>query len=178
MEEDYLKYISEIDVSHLRAIMHEYGEDVWNFAYFLTKRRDLADDISQDVFLKAFTNFRSFRGEATVKTWLLKITRNTAFSYLKRSYFRKTILMEYVPIMGTHPSAEETFFRERISDEIWANVMKLPAKYREILVLSTYYQLSLNEVGSTLGLSVGTVKSRLHRAKQKFADIMGRRESE
>jgi len=177
LEEGYLTYIAEIDIGNLRTIMHEYGEDVWNFAYFLTKRRDLADDISQDVFLKVYTHFRSFRGEATLKTWLLKITRNTALSYLKRSFFRKTILMEYVPVMGNHPSAEEVFFRERVSDDIWVEIMKLPVKYREVLVLSTCYQLSLDEIGSTLGIPLGTVKSRLHRAKQKFADLMARREA-
>ncbi|SIR50333.1 RNA polymerase sigma-70 factor, ECF subfamily [Paenibacillus sp. RU4T] len=175
MEEEYLRYITEIEVHDLRRIMEEYGEDVWKFAYFLTKRKELADDISQDVFLKVYINIRSFRGESTLKTWLLKITRNTALSYLKRSFFRKSILMEYVPIKGTHPSAEETFFKERISDEIWDVVLKLPAKYREVLILGTYYQLSLNEIGSTLGISIGTVKSRLHRAKQKFATLMERR---
>ncbi len=178
LEEEYLKYISEMDVHDLRRIMLEYGDDVWNFAYFLTKRTEQDDVISQDVFLKVYTHIRSFRGESTLKTWLLKITRNTALSYLKRSFIRKSILMEYVPIMGAHPSAEEVFFQDQISDAIWARMLQLPAKYREILVLSAYYQLSLIEIGSTLGISIGTVKSRLHRAKQKFTKLMERREIE
>lgn len=71
-------YTSEIS---LREMMEEYGSDVWNYAFFLTRNREQANDISQEVFLKAYKNVGKYRGQASKKTWLLTITRNTAFSW-------------------------------------------------------------------------------------------------
>lgn len=70
----------------LREMMETYGRDVWNYAYFLTGSREQANDISQEVFLKAHRNIAKYRGSATLKTWLLTITRNTAFSWRRNSF--------------------------------------------------------------------------------------------
>jgi RNA polymerase sigma-70 factor (ECF subfamily) len=99
--------------------MEQYGEDVWNYAYFLTRKHDIADDISQDVFFKA---------------------------YLQKRY----------------------------SDDLWEIVMQLPIKYRETLLLNAHYQLSLEEISQALNISIGTVKSRLHRARSRLAELIGR----
>lgn len=68
-------YASEMT---LREMMEEYGSDVWNYAFFLTRSREQANDISQEVFLKAYKNVGKYRGQSSMKTWLLTITRNTA----------------------------------------------------------------------------------------------------
>ncbi|MGG1880230.1 sigma-70 family RNA polymerase sigma factor [Paenibacillus cisolokensis] len=73
--------------------MEAYGEDVWNYAYAITRNTHTADDVAQDGFIKAYQRYVSFRGEASVKTWLLTITRNTAFSYLKRAFLRRVVLI-------------------------------------------------------------------------------------
>jgi len=77
LEDEYLRAVTQADAYDLHSMMERYGEDVWNYAFFLTKRRDMADDIAQDPFLKAYAGITSFRGEASLKTWLLKIARNT-----------------------------------------------------------------------------------------------------
>jgi RNA polymerase sigma-70 factor, ECF subfamily len=172
MEYDYLKHVSNIEIQNLREIMEQYGEDVWNYAYFLTKKHDMANDISQEVFIKVYRSIGSFQGNSSLKTWLLKITRNTSFSYLNLAFIRKVTLVGFFIPQGTSPSAEKQFFEQHISNEAWNIVMKLSAKHREVLILNAYHQLSLEEIASTLGITVGTVKSRLHRAKAKASELL------
>ena len=94
MQEHYLYDVAAIDVEDLRALMEHYGEDVWKYAYFLTGDPHLADDIAQETFIRAYRSFHTFRRESSVKSWLLKITRNTAFTAQRRAFLRKAVLLD------------------------------------------------------------------------------------
>ncbi|MBD0382520.1 sigma-70 family RNA polymerase sigma factor [Paenibacillus sp. WST5] len=153
--------------------METFGEDVWNFAFFITKKSDAADDISQEVFLTAFEQLYAFRGECSVKSWLLTITRNKSFNFLKKAFFRKVILMDTIRPQGdASPSAEKVMFDRMETAQLWSNVMKLPRKFREILILNYHYELTMKEMTELLQLSEGTVKSRLHRAKAHMSKMV------
>lgn len=89
MELEYLKQMTVMDTQTLDKIMNLYGNDIWNYAYFLTKQQALADDIAQEVFIKAYFGIHTFRGRATLKTWLLTITRHTAYRYKQTFSFGK-----------------------------------------------------------------------------------------
>jgi RNA polymerase sigma-70 factor (ECF subfamily) len=174
LSDEHLKYLSAIGHFDIREIMEQYGDDVWNYAYFLTRKHDLADDISQDVFFKAFKYIDSFRGQSSLKTWLLKITRNTALSHLKLAFIRRTVGFDHRRMKQVQPSAETEYLQKRYSDDLWEKVMQLPIKYRETLLLNAHYQLSLEEISQALNISIGTVKSRLHRARSRLAELIGR----
>jgi RNA polymerase sigma-70 factor (ECF subfamily) len=106
-----------------------------------------------------------------VKTWLLKITRNTAYSYRRTAFFRKTELR--AEVSGPKSRwAEDEFLEMHLENEIWRSVLRLPAVYREVLVLSAQQQLTTAEIVETLGITEGTVKSRIHRARAKAAKLM------
>lgn len=166
---EYLRYISDTGDPKeiLRELMIKYGNDVWNYAFSMTRKREVADDITQDVFLKVFKKLFTFRNEASVKTWLLKITRNTVLDYQKSAFFRKVTLVDYIANKGTETSAESEVMGKISVNEIWSKVLKLPAKYREVLILYGHHQLSMKEIAEMLGVSEGTVKSRLHHARNK-----------
>ncbi|RRJ66136.1 RNA polymerase sigma factor [Paenibacillus oralis] len=178
MREMQLEHLAEMSVSGIRMLMETYGEDVWNYAYVITGNTHTADDVAQDVFIKAYQHYASFRGEASVKTWLLKITRNTALSYQRRAFLRKVVLLgERSPDDGpsgtasslSSPSAESQYLEREAADELWRQVLKLPGNFRDPLVLSVHHQLSMDEISVITGLTPGTVKSRIHRAKKKLA---------
>lgn len=160
----------------LEELMAEYGNDVWNFAYFLTKRRDAADDVAQEVFLTVYSRMYTFRGESSLKGWILAITRNKALNYLKSSFIRKVVLSTgWQKRDGAEPSsesAEQVAIDREASRHIWEQVMKLPRKHREVVVLAFHYELSMAEIAASLQVSEGTVKSRLHRAKRKMASLL------
>lgn len=79
MDFEYLRHVArEPDRGPiLDELLLAYGKDVWNYAFFLTRRRDLAEDIAQDVFVKVYQRMDTFRGASGVKSWLLTITRHT-----------------------------------------------------------------------------------------------------
>ncbi|TXK72397.1 RNA polymerase sigma factor [Paenibacillus sp. N3.4] len=150
--------------------MNKFGEDVWNFAYFLTRRPDVADDLAQEVFLAAFKGMYAFRGECSVKSWLLTITRNKALHYLQGAFIRKVTLTDRFISNEVSPGAEQVLFNRIENRDLWDTVMTLPRKYREVLILDYHYGLKLNEIAQLLKVSVGTVKSRSHRAKKKMSE--------
>jgi RNA polymerase sigma-70 factor (ECF subfamily) len=162
-----------MDQVMLEDLMAHYGQDVWNYAYFLTKNRMHADDIAQDAFIQAYRHVRSFRGESSVKTWLLRITRNISFNYMKSAFFRKVFLMGLAGPKETSRSAEEAYFEKEAANEVWRRVFTLPAKLRETLVLHAKYQLSIQEIANILQIPEGTVKSRLFTARQRLSKTLG-----
>lgn len=157
----------------LEDLMKDYGNDIWNFAYYLTKHPQAADDIAQEVFLAVYERMYSFRGECAIKSWLLAITRNKSLSYMKTSFIRNITLMDKVPSRDVSPSAEAVILNQLATREIWQAVLALPRKFREVIVLDYHYQLPIREIAELMQVSEGTVKSRSHRARRKLAAILG-----
>ncbi|WP_405142989.1 RNA polymerase sigma factor [Paenibacillus sp. FSL H7-0942] len=182
MDDQLLAQAQTIDNYTLSSIMDDYGNDVWNYAYFLTKSAEQADELSQEVFIRAYSGIAHYRGDCSLKTWLLTITRNTTFTYRKSRFFRSSLWGETLPIetelggssqrvmiaeQSAHPSAEMEVMRKEHIHEIWDIVLALPKKFREILLLNLKYELTTSEIAEMLKISLGTVKSRLSRGKNK-----------
>lgn len=170
---DYLKYIVETDdpKALLDELMTVYGKEVWNYAYSLTRKKDMADDITQEVFLKVYRHIHSFRRDASVKTWLLTITRNTAIDFRRSAFFRKVTLSDWLEERGESRSVEQEAMEKWAIGEIWSMVLQLPPKYREAIILFAHHQLSMKEMADVLGVTEGTVKSRLFHARQKLSKM-------
>lgn len=156
----------------LRELMERYGQDVWNFAYALTRDADLADDVSQDVFVKAYQKIDGFRGEASVKTWLLTIARNQVADARRSAFFRRVTLVGTwrgeEQRRGAGASAEKVALGRLGAAQVWELVWKLPPKLREVLVLHAQQELATAEIAELLGVREVTVRGRLHRARLKM----------
>nr|WP_253944819.1 sigma-70 family RNA polymerase sigma factor [Paenibacillus sp. NEAU-GSW1] len=174
METHYLQYLVDgyDKDAALEQLMNEYGSDLWRFAYFLTKNAHSADDIVQEAFMAVYERMYSFRGESTIRSWLLAITRNKCYSHLKSAFIRKVTLMDRIDTENKAPSAEtELLFREQ-SRQLWEAVLCLPLKFREIVIFEYHYGFTIKEIAALLQLSEGTVKSRSHRAKSKLSRLL------
>lgn len=173
MNFEYLKYLSES--SDKKAILEElmtaYGKDVWNYAFSMTRQWDQADDITQEVFIKVYRNLCTFRSEASVKTWILTITRNMTLDFRRAAFYRRVTLMEFIPSKGEQPSTEQIVIDKLATSDMWKLVLRLPVKYREVLLLFAHHQLSMKEMAHILGVSEGTVKSRLFHARNKISKL-------
>ena len=84
----------------------------------------------------------------------------------KSTFIRKVTLVDVVRSSGTQRSAESQYLDQAYTNDLWNMVMRLPTKYREVLILEARHQLTGKEMSNLLGISEGTVKSRLHRARQ------------
>jgi RNA polymerase sigma-70 factor (ECF subfamily) len=176
----YLKHLSQGHTKNevLQDLMVEYGQDVWNFAYSLTRRPSIADDIRQEVFVKAFHRLESYRGQSTVKTWLLAITRNSVTDYHRSAFFRKVMLVDYIKETGESPSAEQQYLDRQKIDDAWKAVMSLPVKLREVIVLYVHHELPLVEIARMLKISEVAAKVRLYRARIKVNETFNESEGD
>jgi len=139
-----------------------------------------AEDIVQDVFLKAFSRLGSFQRQSSFYTWLTRIAINTALDFLKRSGRSpiqgvedpEQILGGEVgtPRTGAAPAPDARMEREEIA-RITSKVLdELPETFRSVLVLREFEDHSYQEIADVLGISIGTVESRLFRARARFRD--------
>lgn len=169
-----LPYVDAAEADHtLETLMRTYGNDVLRMAYSYVKDYDTAEDMFQEVFIKVNAKLDSFRGESSVKTWLLRITVNTCKDYLKSAYKQRvTMLEEEEEEKLAAPDMLEKIEKKQDAEQIRKALLKLPEKYREVLVCLYFEERSVAETARVLALSEGTVKSRLSRARERFRGIL------
>ena len=143
------------DALAFEELVRLHQADVWRFACHLTRDRSLAEDVTQEAFLRAYRFLPTFRGDAKYTSWLLRIVRNCAMDALRRG--RPDLRREAPAPVG--PSDPAT--RAEVSEAIRA----LPEGHREPFLLIEVFGLSYQEAADVLGVKVGTVKSRMHRAR-------------
>lgn len=150
----------------IETLMREYGNDVLRTAYSYVKDKFTAEDIFQEVFIKAYKNLESFRDESSVKTWLIRITINAAKDYLKSAYNQKVVpMMEFKEDMLTSEDDFEEIENKDRDAQVRKTVMSLPQQYREVLLCVYFHDMSVAETAKSLDIAEGTVKSRLSRAR-------------
>lgn len=153
-------------------IMREYGTRVLRLVTFLVKDRSLAEDITQDVFVKVYRHLPRFRQESSVHTWLYRIAVNECKCYLRSWSFRHILPRSWIRQDG-ELSTESLVLDQAERDQLVAEVLQLPPLYRQVIALHYYADLSIGEVADVLGVTEGTVRTRLHRARQQLRKRMG-----
>ncbi|SDK21228.1 sigma-70 family RNA polymerase sigma factor [Sediminibacillus albus] len=145
-------------------IMKLYGTDIKGIVYMYVRDYSLADDITQETFIKCFTHYKQFRGES-LRNWLIRIAINRSKDYLRSAYKKRTLLGESLISLLKSPSVETKVLQKSLEDEVTESVMNLPFKYREIIILYYYKELTIKDISTTLGRNENTIKSQLRRAK-------------
>ncbi len=154
--------------------MREYGTEILRIAYLYVGDIQIAEDIFQEVFFKAYQSFADFRGKSSVKTWLVRIAINSCKDYLKSAWKRRVAPMDEATEQSLRsPDAYEQVEQEADAEKVREAVFSLPEQYREVIVCFFYQEMSLEETAQALHIPVGTVKSRLSRAKEKLKVVLG-----
>ncbi|MCA1055928.1 sigma-70 family RNA polymerase sigma factor [Rossellomorea aquimaris] len=158
----------------LERAMEEYGRAVLYMAYSYVKDHGLAEDIAQEAFVKCYSKMDSFRGESSLKTWLMRITINQCKDHLKRWDTRKILFTNKVSeILQEHGNPESKTIHGEKRSELHSKLLKLPVKYREVLFLHYYQELKVNEVAEVLELNPSTVKTRLKTGRERLHRMYG-----
>lgn len=147
-------------------LIEKYSDMIYRVAFSRTQNVQDAQDITQEVFLKYLRYVKagnSFREEEHRKAWLLKVAVNTGNSFVKSAWFRHRASMEEV--------ADTVDFMEEKSDVVHA-VANLAEKYRIVIHLFYFEELSIKEISNVLTMSETAVKSRLHRAREMLKEIL------
>lgn len=158
----------------LEKLMAAYGSTVLRTAFFYLGDRHLAEDVSQEVFMRAYRGWSGFRGESSVKTWLTRITIN-----LCRDKMRPKSASEEptdpLLLRRDHPITVEEEAIERLNKTaVLKYVLDLPLPYQEVLYLFYYLDLSTREIAEANGSAEGTVRTRLHRAREFLGERLRR----
>jgi RNA polymerase sigma-70 factor (ECF subfamily) len=153
-------------------------DDAMHLAVWLAASRTDAEDIVQEAMLRAYKYFDRFTG-AAVRPWLLAIVRNTAMTWLKRNRSTKLVL---VPEISEEPAAdadatladnpENAMLQRDRAAEVNRAVAALPAEFREVIVLRELHDLSYKEIAAVIDVPIGTVMSRLSRARRLLMDAL------
>ncbi len=153
-------------------VYKECRDPVYGYLLYMTKDTQLAEDLSQETFLRIFLNIGRFKGESKAKTWALKIARNVFMSYARK---KRPILLEEQEILNQEKNVsdtpEERALQKEEGERVQEVLMRLNEQERTVLLLRDYEELSYEEIAAILETNVGVIKSRLYRTRQKFKTL-------
>jgi RNA polymerase sigma-70 factor, ECF subfamily len=146
-------------------------DQLYNFAHWLTQNRDEAEDLVQETYVKALKGFSSFQLGTNFRAWIYRILRNTFLTSRKGLKVTMTVPLDFDEEEGPEPAIErdtpETLLLAQSSHELVQRAIdELPVHFREILLLCEVEEMSYQEISETLAVPIGTVMSRLSRARQ------------
>jgi RNA polymerase sigma factor (sigma-70 family) len=171
------------DLRAFERLVSTYQQQAYSVAYHILGQPEAAMDATQEAFLRAFQGLNRFRG-GSFKGWILRITTNCAYDQLRYKQRRpSTSIDELVEdeehsnlLLADDEEPEEFTERRELNDAIQRGLGELPIDQRAVLVMSDIHGLSYSEIAESMQVSVGTVKSRLSRARAKLRDYMQERE--
>ncbi len=179
-DEDFIliKKFIEGDETTFRTLVLRHKDKVRNLVFLTIGNRELVDDISQEVFISVFSKLKFFRFESQFTTWLYRITVNKCKDHLRKIRIRSI----FVPIKDTDSDAEYGSKHQNenvdMHEVVHAAIEKLPEKLRVPLVMREMDGLSYKEIADMLGTEVGTIKSRIFRARESLKILLQPFESE
>ncbi|OIJ20150.1 RNA polymerase factor sigma C [Anaerobacillus alkalidiazotrophicus] len=155
-------------------LMHEYSDGILHLVYTYVKNRATAEDLTQEIFIKCYEKLNQFNQQATIKTWVYRIASNHCKDYLRSWHYRKITLsdkiLDYIP--SKSKQVEEEIITKSEENSLTNAVMNLPLKYREVVFLHYYEELSIAEISKITTVNINTIKTRLKRAKELLKDKM------
>jgi RNA polymerase sigma-70 factor (ECF subfamily) len=159
-------------------IVLAYQDKIYNLCRYMLGNAHDAEDAAQDAFLKAYQALPRFRPEASLYTWLYRIATNTCIDYKRRPVFESLFGASEEGERLIHdrasdaPSPERLYQSKQINQALQEGLAKLSPKLRAVIVLLEIEGLSYEEIAETLDISLGTVKSRVARAREELKKSM------
>jgi RNA polymerase sigma factor (sigma-70 family) len=170
------------DNARFRSVVMPHIDDAYRLAHWLTGNRTDAEDVVQDATLRAFRAIRAFAG-GSARSWLLSIVRNTAYSWLRKNRPTAVITvedLEAVELEHAEPgdpngeTPEAALIAKVDAEQLRAAIAALPAPFRETLVLRDIEGLDYREIAEATEVPIGTVMSRLARARRRLIATVGK----
>ncbi|MDV3124381.1 RNA polymerase sigma factor SigE [Mycobacterium sp. 21AC1] len=160
-------------------LVRQHADRVYRLAYRLSGNQHDAEDLTQETFIRVFRSVQNYQ-PGTFEGWLHRITTNLFLDMVRR---RGRIRMEALPedydrVPADDPNPEQIYHDSRLGADLQAALDSLPPEFRAAVVLCDIEGLSYEEIGATLGVKLGTVRSRIHRGRQALREYLAKHSSE
>ncbi|MFJ7763765.1 sigma-70 family RNA polymerase sigma factor [Bacillus toyonensis] len=131
-------------------IMNKYGQEALQLVYSYVNNKEVAEDLTQDIFVKCYKSLHTYKGNSNLKTWLWRIAINHCKDYLKSWYNKKVIVTEddFTYMKSQKESVEQTVIQNAEDSRLASAVMNLLIKYREVIYLFYYEELAIKEIAT------------------------------
>lgn len=155
-------------------LMSTYGQDILQLVYAYVHNETIAEDLTQEIFVKCFKGLPTYKGQSSIKTWLWRIAINHAKDYLKSWYNQNVTITEdaFLNSATSSSSVEQIVVQQDEDAALATAVMNLPIKYREVIYLVYFEELSMKEAAAVLQLNENTIKTRLRKGKLLLKNIL------
>lgn len=176
-----IRRVLDGDVNAFELLVRDYEKNLYNLALRMVKNPDDAADMTQEAFIKAYNSLTSFRGDSKFSVWLYRIVSNVCLDFLRSRSRHQTVSLSVendegeeteLDIADESQSPEELLERKLTRESVRRGLDALPEDYRQILLLREIQGLSYDEIGEVLSLEIGTVKSRIFRARKKLCEFL------
>lgn len=176
-----LQQVQKGDVNAFEHLVRAYEKNVYNLSLRMVKNPDDAADMTQEAFIKAYNSLPSFRGDSKFSVWLYRIVSNVCLDFLRSVSRHPTVSLSVendegeeteLDIPDESQSPEELLERKLTRESVRRGLEALPEDYRQILLLREIQGLSYEEISTILSLELGTVKSRIFRARKKLCEFL------
>ncbi|MGD7044747.1 sigma-70 family RNA polymerase sigma factor [Jeotgalibacillus proteolyticus] len=149
-------------------LMNHYGQDVLKLVYSYVRNKELAEDLTQDIFVKCYKSLHTYKGKSALRTWLWRIAINHCKDYVKSWYYKNVWATEEDYVFSGTPkeTVEQEVIKQDEDERLLSAVMDLPIVYREVIFLFYYEERSIKEIAEVVQVKQNTVKTRLRRAKE------------
>lgn len=172
------------DLSAFNRLVLAHQDNLYGWVFSLVRDKTLADDVTQSTFMTAYEKIATFRG-GVLRPWLFRIARNRSFDVLRYQKRHPSVSLddstqeddsiEFLAVLPANsPSPEEAFIQAERTAWLMRLLDKLPGPFREALELIDIFEMDYLEAASVLGVSLGTLKSRVARARLKLRDQIAR----
>lgn len=181
MEMQIIRRVLDGHTDDFEALVLDNQKKVYNLALKMVGNREDAWDISQETFIKAFKALKSFRGDSSFGVWIYRLASNMCIDFLRRERKRKTSPLVYISddneekeleIADTRMEPETLFEQAELRQAINEGLKELPDDHRQVLILREINGLSYAEIAEALMLEIGTVKSRIFRARSNLVKYL------
>ncbi|WP_375584085.1 RNA polymerase sigma factor [Cyclobacterium xiamenense] len=175
------KAVREKDQQAYASLMKRYKKAVYFMILKMIRDADDAEDLTMEAFAKAFRNLHKFKKDYTFSTWLFRIATNNTIDFIRKKKLKTMSLNNTmtddggnsvtIDIEDDENNPQDEYIKSQRKEMVRIFVSKLPAKYRKLVKLRYFDELSYDEIAEELGKPLGTVKAQLHRSRELLFEI-------
>lgn len=148
---------------YLTFLMNQYGNSVLRMCYVYLKDYQLAEDMAQETFVRVYQHYEEFHNLSSIKTWIIQIAINLCKNQMRTHWWKERFHQEIIEVEAD--GYYESFLDRQM---VLTEISKLSVKYREVILLYYYQELTIREIADVLGEKESTIKARLVRAREKL----------